>query len=196
VQTVSATIGAASLRAGLLAGLGGIVVVLIYMILYYRALGFVVLVGLSLGGAILYSVLTELSQTASLALTLSGVIGIIVSIGITVDSYVVYFERLKDEVRAGRTVRQSVERSFARAFRTVLTADAVSFLAALILYLLTVGDVRGFAFTLGLSTLLDVFTAYFFIRPAVILIGRRRTFTDAPILGIARGLGASSGSKS
>jgi preprotein translocase subunit SecD len=195
VQTVSATIGAASLRAGLLAGLGGIVVVLIYMILYYRALGFVVLVGLSLGGAILYSVLTELSQTASLALTLSGVIGIIVSIGITVDSYVVYFERLKDEVRAGRTVRQSVERSFARAFRTVLTADAVSFLAALILYLLTVGDVRGFAFTLGLSTLLDVFTAYFFIRPAVILIGRRRTFTDAPILGIARGLGASSGSK-
>jgi preprotein translocase subunit SecD len=196
VETVSATIGAASLRAGLLAGLGGIVVVLIYMILYYRALGFVVLVGLSLGGAILYSVLTELSQTASLALTLSGVIGIIVSIGITVDSYVVYFERLKDEVRSGRTVRQSVERSFARAFRTVLTADAVSFLAALILYLLTVGDVRGFAFTLGLSTLLDVFTAYFFIRPAVILVGRRRTFTDAPILGIARGLGASSGSSS
>jgi preprotein translocase subunit SecD len=196
VETVSATIGAASLRAGLLAGLGGIVVVLLYMILYYRALGFVVLVGLSLGGAILYSVLTELSQTASLALTLSGVIGIIVSIGITVDSYVVYFERLKDEVRSGRTVRQSVERSFARAFRTVLTADAVSFLAALILYLLTVGDVRGFAFTLGLSTLLDVFTAYFFIRPAVILVGRRRTFTDAPILGIARGLGASSGSSS
>jgi preprotein translocase subunit SecD len=196
VETVSATIGAASLRAGLLAGLGGIVVVLIYMILYYRALGFVVLVGLSLGGAILYSVLTELSQTASLALTLSGVIGIIVSIGITVDSYVVYFERLKDEVRAGRTVRQSVERSFARAFRTVLTADAVSFLAALILYLLTVGDVRGFAFTLGLSTLLDVFTAYFFIRPAVILVGRRRTFTDAPILGIARGLGATSGTNS
>jgi preprotein translocase subunit SecD len=112
-----------------------------------------------------------------------------VSVGITVDSYVVYFERLKDEVRAGRTVRQSVERSFARAFRTVLTADSVSFLAALILYLLTVGDVKGFAFTLGLSTLLDVFTAYFFIRPAVILVGRRRGFVENRMFGIARGLG-------
>jgi preprotein translocase subunit SecD len=193
VQTVSATIGKASLRAGLLAGLGGIVVVLLYMIIYYRALGLVVALGLALGGALLYSILTELSQTSSLALTLSGVTGIIVSIGITVDSYVVYFERLKDEIRSGRTVRQSVERSFARAFRTVLTADTVSFLAALILYILTVGDVKGFAFTLGLSTLLDVFTAYFFIRPMVILLGRRRTFTDAPVLGIARGLGAKTG---
>lgn len=193
VQTVSATIGKDSLRAGLLAGLGGVVVVLLYMILYYRALGFVVVIGLGIGGALLYSILTELSQTSSLALTLAGVTGIIVSVGITVDSYVVYFERLKDEVRAGRTVRQSVERSFARAFRTVLTADFVSFLAALILYVLTVGSVRGFAFTLGLSTLLDVVTAYFFIRPMVILVGRRRSFAEAPILGVARGLGAPAG---
>ncbi len=193
VQTVSATIGKDSLRAGLLAGLGGIVVVLLYMILYYRALGLVVMLGLLVGGALLYAILALLSQTSSLALTLSGVTGIIVSVGITVDSYVVYFERLKDEVRAGRTIRQSVERSFARAFRTVLTADFVSFLAAFILYILTVGDVRGFAFTLGLSTLLDVFTAYFFIRPMVILVGRRRTFTEARILGVARGLGASAG---
>jgi preprotein translocase subunit SecD len=102
----------------------------------------------------------------------------------------VYFERLKDEVRAGRTIRQSVDRSFARAFRTVLTADFVAFLAAAILYLLTIGDVRGFAFMLGLSTVLDVFTAYFFIRPMVILVGRRRTFTDARFLGVGRGLGA------
>jgi len=130
-----------------------------------------------------------LSQTTSLALTLSGVTGIIVSVGITVDSYVVYFERLKDEVRSGRTIRQSTERSFSRAFRTVLTADFVSFLAALILYLLTVGDVRGFAFTLGLSTLLDVATAYLFIRPMVVLVGSRRSFTTAPLLGVARGLG-------
>ncbi|MGI8492933.1 MAG: protein translocase subunit SecD [Acidimicrobiales bacterium] len=190
VQTVSATIGKDSLKAGLLAGLGGLVLVMLYMILYYRGLGLVVLIGLGVGGSILYSLLTLLSQTRGLALTLSGVTGIIVSIGITVDSYVVYFERLKDEVRAGRSVRQSVERSFARAFRTVLTADFVSFLAALILYLLTVGDVRGFAFTLGLSTLLDVATAYFFIRPMVILVGRRRSFTDGRILGVARGLGA------
>lgn len=191
VQTVSATIGSDSLKAGLLAGLGGIVLVMLYMILYYRALGLVVLIGLGVGGALLYSIITELSQTSSLALTLSGVTGIIVSVGITVDSYVVYFERLKDEVRGGRSIRQSTERSFARAFRTVLTADFVSFLAALILYLFTAGDVRGFAFTLGLSTLLDVATAYLFIRPMVILVGRRRAFTDNPILGVARGLGAS-----
>ena len=190
VQTISATIGKDSLRAGLLAGLGGIIVVMVYMLLYYRALGLVVMIGLGVGGSILYSILAELSQTSSLTLTLSGVTGIIVSIGITVDSYVVYFERLKDEVRAGRTVRQSVERSFARAFRTVLTADLVSFLAALVLYLLTIGSVRGFAFTLGLSTLLDVFTAFFFIRPAVIWVGRRRSITDNPVFGIARGLGA------
>ena len=190
VQTVSATIGKDSLRAGLLAGIGGLIVVMIYMILYYRALGLVVLAGLGVGGALLYSILTQLSYSSNLTLTLAGVTGIIVSIGITVDSYVVYFERLKDEVRSGRSVRQSTERSFARAFRTVLTADLVSFMAALILYILTVGDVRGFAFTLGLSTLLDVFTAYFFIRPAVILVGRRRTFTENRFLGISRGLGA------
>ena len=190
VQTVSATIGKDSLKAGLLAGIGGIVVVLLYMIAYYRLLGLVVLVGLGVGGSLLYSIITQLSQSSGLTLTLAGVTGIIVSVGITVDSYVVYFERLKDEVRAGRSVRQSVERSFNRAFRTVLTADFVAFLAALILYVLTVGDVRGFAFMLGLSTLLDVFTAYFFIRPMVILVGRRRAFTEARFLGVARGLGA------
>jgi preprotein translocase subunit SecD len=190
VQTVTATIGKDSLRAGLLAGVGGLLVVLLYMIFYYRALGLVVVLGLAIGGSALYSIITELSQSANLTLTLSGVTGIIVSIGITVDSYVVYFERLKDEIRAGRTIRQSVERGFHRAFRTVLTADFVTFLAALILYLLTVGDVKGFAFMLGLSTLLDVVTAYFFIRPAVILVGRQRAFTDARFIGVARGLGA------
>lgn len=190
VQTVSATIGKDSLRAGLLAGFGGLIVVMIYMILYYRALGLVVLVGLAVEGGLLYAILTELSQTSNLTLTLAGVTGVIVSIGITVDSYVVYFERLKDEVRSGRSVRQSTERSFTRAFRTVLTADLVSFMAALILYLLTIGDVRGFAFTLGLATLLDVLTAYFFIRPAVILVGRRRAFTENRFIGISRGLGA------
>jgi preprotein translocase subunit SecD len=190
VQTVSATIGKDSLKAGLLAGIGGIVIVLLYMIVYYRALGLIVVVGLAIGGALLYAIITLLSTTRGLTLTLAGVVGIIVSVGITVDSYVVYFERLKDEVRAGRTIRQSVDRSFARAFRTVLTADAVAFLAAFILWAFTVGDVRGFAFMLGLSTVLDVFTAFFFIRPAVILVGRRRGFTDARILGVGRGLGA------
>jgi preprotein translocase subunit SecD len=190
VQTVSATIGKDSLKAGLLAGIGGIAIVLLYMIIYYRALGLIVVIGLAIGGALLYAIITLLSTTHGLTLTLAGVTGIIVSIGITVDSYVVYFERLKDEIRAGRTIRQSVDRSFARAFRTVLTADLVAIMAALILYLFTVGDVRGFAFMLGLSTLLDIFTAFFFIRPAVILVGRRRGFTDARVFGIGRGLGA------
>jgi preprotein translocase subunit SecD len=190
ISTISATLGHSSLIAGLLAGLGGIVLVLLYMILYYRALGLVVVLGLAVGGSLLFAILTELSYTSSLALTLSGITGVIVSIGITVDSYVVYFERLKDEVRQGRTVRSSVERGFTRAFKTVLTADLVSFMAALILYLFTVGDVKGFAFTLGLSTLLDVFTAYFFIRPIVILLGRRRTTSETRFLGISRGLGA------
>jgi preprotein translocase subunit SecD len=189
VQTVSATIGKDTLRAGVLAGIGGIIVVMLYMLIYYRALALVVFAGLIVAGAILYSVLAALSQGGHIALTLAGVTGIIVSVGITVDSYIVYFERLKDEVRAGRTVRQSTERSFARAYRTVVTADLVSFLAAIILYYLSVGDVRNFAFTLGLSTLLDVVIAYTFIRPAVILLARRRTFTDNRIFGITRGLG-------
>ena len=191
LQTVSATIGKDSLHAGIAAGIGGILVVLLYMILYYRLLGLVVVLGLAVGGSLLYSIITGLSHSSyHLTLTLAGVVGIIVSVGITVDSYVVYFERLKDEVRAGRSIRQSVERSFNRAFRTVLTADLVAFMAALILWALTVGDVRGFAFMLGLSTILDVVTAYLFIRPMVIFVGRRRAFTEARYLGVARGLGA------
>lgn len=189
VSTVSATLGKDSLQAGLLAGLGGIVVVLLYMIGYYRALGLVVLTGLAISGALLYAIVTELSQTSGLSLTLEGITGIIVSIGLTTDSFVVYFERLKDEVRSGKTVRTSVDRGFSRAYRTILTANFVSLCAAAILYWLSVGDVRGFAFFLGLSTVLDCFTAYFFTRPAVILLGRRRTFTEARFLGIARGLG-------
>ncbi len=190
VQTVTATIGKDSLRAGLLAGIGGVVLVLIYMIGYYRGLGFIVIVGLLLEGALLFAIISELSRTSSLALTLSGVVGLIVAIGITVDSYVVYFERLKDEVRSGRTIRQSVDRSFARAFRTVVTADTVAFMAAAILYLLTVGDVKGFAFMLGLSTLLDIVFAYFFIRPATILAGRNPRLLEARFIGLSRGLGA------
>jgi preprotein translocase subunit SecD len=113
-----------------------------------------------------------------------------VSIGINVDSYVVYFERLKDEIRAGKTVRSSVDRGFARAFRTIVAADLVSLIGAVLLYLLAVGPVRGFAFMLGLSTLIDVFTSYFFTRPLVILMGRNRLFTDARFIGVARGLAA------
>ncbi len=110
------------------------------------------------------------------------------SVGITVDSYIVYFERLKDEARSGRSVRTSVDRSFQGAFRTVLAADLVSLAAAVVLYLLAVGTVRGFAFFLGLSTLLDVFTTFFFTRPLVILLGRSARITEARVIGVARGL--------
>jgi preprotein translocase subunit SecD len=190
IQTVSASLGRDSLNAGLLAGAIGLFLVLAYMIFYYRALGVVVVLGLAVSAALLYSIISALSQTSGLALSLAGATGIIVSVGVTVDSYIVYFERLKDEVRAGRSVRTSVDRSFSRAYRTILAADLVSFLAALILYLFTVGSVRGFAFFLGLSTLLDLFTAYFFTRPMVSLLGRNRFFTDAPFFGVARGLAA------
>jgi preprotein translocase subunit SecD len=188
VQKVSATLGKDSLRAGLLAGAVGLILVLLYMILYYRALGLVVLAGLCVSGALMYSIVTALGQSNGLALSLSGVTGIIVSVGVTVDSYIVYFERLKDEIRSGKTVRSSVDRSFSRAWRTIVSADAVSFIGAALLWWLTVDQVRGFAFFLGLSTLLDLLVAYTFTRPMVVMLGRNRTFTQARVLGVARGL--------
>jgi preprotein translocase subunit SecD len=190
VQTVSPTLGRDSLHAGIVTGLFGLGLVALYMILYYRALGIVVVIGLGVSGAMMYALVSYLSHTRGLALTISGVVGIIVSVGVTVDSYVVYFERLKDEIRSGKTVRSSVDRGFARAYRTILAADAVSFIGAALLYWLTVGSVRGFAFFLGVSTLLDVFIAYFFTRPMVVLLGRNRLFTEARWLGVARGLNA------
>jgi preprotein translocase subunit SecD len=160
------------------------------MLLYYRALGIVVWLGLSLTAAFMYSLVTFLGSTSGLALSLAGATGIIVSVGVTVDSYVVYFERLKDEIRSGKTIRSSVDRGFSRAYRTILAADAASIIGAVVLYVLSVGSVRGFAFFLGLSTILDVFTAYFFTRPMVVLLGRSRFFTEARWMGVARGLNA------
>lgn len=188
VQTVSASLGEDSLRAGIIAGIAGLALVALYMLLYYRSLGLVMIVGVGISGALLYAIVSWLGQTRGLALTLAGVTGIIVSIGVTVDSYVVFFERLKDEVKAGRTLRTSTERAFKRAFRTILAADISSFLGAAVLWWLTVGSVRGFAFFLGLSTVLDVIVAYLFTRPAVILLARNRFFTEMPGFGVARGL--------
>jgi preprotein translocase subunit SecD len=191
--TVSPSLGKASLDAGLAAGLLGLLLVMIYTIVYYRALGIVVVAGLVTTAAFLYGLITVLGNTSTgLTLDLSGVTGLIVSVGITVDSYVVYFERLKDEVRAGRSVRASVDKGFKSAYRTILSADAVSLIGAVVLWLLSVGNVRGFAFMLGLSTLVDVVTAYVFTRPLVILLGRNRIFTEARHLGVARGLAVSS----
>jgi preprotein translocase subunit SecD len=186
VQTVSPTLGKDSLRAGLAAGLLGLVLVCFYMLLYYRALGLVVVLGLGVWGSLNYAIISKLG----VALSLAGVTGIVVSVGVTVDSYVVYFERLKDDLRAGRTLRSSTERSFARAFRTILAADISSFIGAALLFWLTVGPVRGFAFFLGLSTVLDVVVAWFFTRPMVGVLSRNQFFTNTRWFGIARGLDA------
>jgi len=189
VQTVSPTLGRDSLRAGIVAGIIGLALVLLYMIVYYRALGLVVVMGLCVSGALMYSLITYLGNSSvHQALSLAGAVGIIVSVGVTVDSYVVYFERLKDDIRSGKTVRSSVDRSFGRAWRTIWTADLVSIIGAALLFWLTVGPVRGFAFFLGLSTLLDLFVAFFFTRPMVVALGRNRVFTEARFLGVARGL--------
>ncbi len=190
VQTVSASLGRDSLKAGVGAGLAGLGLVLIYMILYYRALGIVVVLGLGVSGMLMWSIVSFLGQAQGLALTLAGAVGIIVSVGVTVDSYVVYFERLKDEIRSGKTIRSSVDRGFSRAYKTILVADFASLIGAGLLYWLAVGSVRGFAFFLGLSTMLDMVIAYCFTRPLVVLLGRNRLFTEARWVGVARGLAA------
>ncbi len=185
---VSPTLGHSSLVAGLGAGLVGLLLVLLYTILYYRALGLVIVLGLATTAALLWAIISALGHTSlAPSFDLAGITGIIVSIGITVDSYIVYFERLKDEARAGRSIRTSVDRGFKSAWRTVLAADTVSLLAALLLYLIAVGDVRGFAFFLGLSTLMDVFITWYFTRPLVILLGRRSTESTSA-LSMAAGL--------
>ena len=187
-QTVSATLGRDSLNAGVAAGAVGLLLVLLYIIAYYRALGLVVVIGLGVTGALMWSLVALLGETAGLALTLAGATGLIVSIGVTVDSYIVYFERLKDEVRSGKTIRSSVDRGFGRAFRTTVAANMSSLIGAALLYWLAVGPVRGFALMLFLSQVLDLIVCYFFTRPAVILLGRSRVFTEARWLGVARGL--------
>ncbi len=190
-QTVSPTLGHSSLVAGLGAGLVGLILVLIYTIIYYRALGLVVVAGLGLTSMLLWAIVSALGHTTiAPSFTLAGVTGLIVSIGITVDSYIVYFERLKDEARTGRSVRTSVDRGFHSAWRTVLAADFVSLLAAVILYFVAIGAVRGFAFFLGLSTILDIVMTYYFTRPAVILLGRSDRASGARRFGVARGLNA------
>ena len=183
VQTVSATLGKDSLRAGIIAGLIGVALVLLFMILYYRSLALVVVAGIILSAALIWSFISWIGAT----MTLSGATGIIVSIGVTVDSYVVFFERLKDDIRAGRTLRSSASRGFASAWRTIVAADLVSILGAGVLYLFTVGSVRGFALFLGISTAIDLLVAYVFTRPAVRLLSQSKFFTGSDALGVHSG---------
>jgi len=185
VQTVSATLGKDSLKAAIISGLIGVLLVLVFLLFYYRILALVVVGGLTVSGLLLWSVISWLSKTNGLALTLSGVAGIIVSIGVTVDSYVVFFEKIKDDVQSGRSLRNSAARGFESAWRTILAADTVSFIGALILWWLTVGSVRGFAFFLGLSTLSDIVVSYFFTRPTVLLLARTKFMNKGRVLGVA-----------
>jgi preprotein translocase subunit SecD len=185
VQTVSPTLGKDSLRAAIISGLIGVLLVMAFFFVYYRMLTIVVIGGLMVSGALMWSIIAFISRSNGLALTLSGVAGIIVSIGVTVDSYVVFFERIKDELHAGKSLRSSAQRSFSLAWRTILAADTVSFLGAIVLWWLTVGSVRGFAFFLGLSTLCDVIVSYFFTRPAVLLLARSKFLQGRKILGVA-----------
>ena len=184
-QTVSATLGKDSLHAAIVSGLVGVALVLLFLLFYYRRLTFVVLAGLAVSGMLQWSAISWLSQRNGLALSLSGVTGIIVSIGVTVDSYVVFFEKLKDDVLAGRTLRNSATRSFEAAWKTILAADTVSLIGAVVLWFLTVGSVRGFAFFLGLSTFCDVIVAYFFTRPAVILLARSKFMNKGKVFGVS-----------
>jgi preprotein translocase subunit SecD len=188
VESVSPELGKDQLKAGIAAGLIGLGLVALYMIFFYRLLGLVVWLGLGLTGMIFFALVSYLGHTQNLTLTLAGVTGIIVSVGVTVDSYVVYFERLKDEVRTGKTIRSSLDTGFRRAFRTIVAADLVSLIGATVLYLLAVGSVRGFAYFLGISTAIDLLLAYCFMHPLVWLMSRRPALVRLRGIGIASGL--------
>ena len=169
-RIVSASLGTDALEAGVVAGLIGLGLVSVYLLVYYRLLGLVAIVSLGLSGSILWTIIAWLGESRGLALTLAGVTGLIVAVGVSVDSNVVYFEHLKEDVRSGRTMRSAVDRAFPVAFSTIVKADVASLIAAVVLYLLTVGQVRGFALYLGLATILDLVATYFFMGPVVALL--------------------------
>jgi preprotein translocase subunit SecD len=184
VDNVPPTLGLQQMKFGLLAGAIGLVLVVIYCLIYYRALGTVVIASLAVSGALVYGSLVLLGRYNGFTLTLSGIAGFIVAIGITADSFVVFFERLKDEVKDGRTVRSAVPRAWVRARRTILSADTVSFLAAAVLYILAIGPVKGFAFTLGMSTVIDLVVVFLFTHPLVALLARSSAFTAPRFSGL------------
>jgi preprotein translocase subunit SecD len=184
-QIVSATLGRDALDAGLTAGIVGMVLVALYMIAFYRLLGLLAILKLAIEGALLWSMISYLGTSNGLALTLAGITGIIVSIGVSVDSNVVYYEHLKEDVHNGRTVRSATDRAFHASFSTIVKADVASLIAAGLLWWLTVGPVRGFAFYLGLSTLLDLVASWMYMRPAVKLATRSPRLRAMPrLLGL------------
>lgn len=183
--TVSATLGLASLKAGLIAGGVGLALVFVYCLFYYRLLGALTIVSLALSGLIVYAVLVLLGRWIGFTLDLAGVAGFIIAIGVTADSFVVFFERLKDEIReGGRTFRSAVPRGWVRARRTILASDAVMFLASAVLYAIAVGDVQGFAFTLGLSTVLDLVVVFLVTHPLVSMASTSKALSNPRLTGL------------
>jgi preprotein translocase subunit SecD len=176
IESVSATLGKDQLTAGLTAGAIGLGLVVLYCLFYYRGLGFVAISSLVIAGTLTYESVVLLGKAIDFRMSLAGIAGAIVAIGITADSFVVFFERLRDEVREGRSLRTAVERGWHRARRTIIVADAVSFIAALLLYWFAIGGVKGFAFTLGLTTLIDVIVVFFFTKPLVTILARTKFF--------------------
>ncbi|MGY1502227.1 protein translocase subunit SecD [Streptomyces sp. QTS52] len=178
VSTVSPALGGEQLHAGLIAGAIGLALVVIYLVVYYRGLSTVAIASLLVSAALTYVIMALLGPAIGFALNLPAVCGAIVAIGITADSFIVFFERIRDEIREGRSLRPAVERAWPRARRTILVSDFVSFLAAAVLFIVTVGKVQGFAFTLGLTTLLDVVVVFFFTKPLMTILARKKFFAE------------------
>lgn len=185
VQQVSPTLGTDQLRAGLLAGGLGLILVILYSLFYYRALGLVTVGSLGLASLLLYLIIVVLGENIGFTLTLAGIAGAIVAIGITADSFIIYFERLRDEIREGRSLRSAVENGWIRARRTIIISDVVSLIAALLLYIFAIGNVRGFAFALGLTTIVDLIVVFLFTKPIITLLANVRFFRDGhPLSGL------------
>ncbi|MCV7150738.1 protein translocase subunit SecD, partial [Mycolicibacterium pyrenivorans] len=183
-ETVSATLGLSSLRAGLIAGAVGLAAVLLYSLLYYRVLGLLVALSLVASGAMVFAILVLLGRYINYTLDLAGIAGLIIGIGMTADSFVVFFERIKDEIREGRSFRSAVPRGWARARKTILSGNAVTFLAAAVLYFLAIGQVKGFAFTLGLTTILDVVVVFLVTWPLAFLASKSTTMAKPSLNGL------------
>jgi preprotein translocase subunit SecD len=178
VETVGPSLAGNQLSAGIYAGIIGLAIVMLYCLFYYRGLGLVVIASLIIAGIVTYGVVLVLAKAAGFTLTLPGIAGLIVAVGITADSFIVYFERIRDEMREGRSMRVAVETGWARARNTCLAADAVSLLAAVVLYIFAIGVVRGFAFALGVSTVIDVAVFFWFTKPMMTVLARYRFFNS------------------
>jgi|UniRef100_UPI00404A9C72 preprotein translocase subunit SecD len=178
VQQISPTLGADQLNAGMLAGAIGLGLVILYCFLYYRGLGIVVTGSLAAAAGLIYLLILVLGETIGFTITLAGIAGIIVAVGITADSFVVYFERIRDEIREGRSLRSAVESGWVKARHTIIVADAVTIIAAVLLYFFAVGGVRGFAFTLGLTTFVDLIVTFIFTKPLMTILARTKFFSS------------------